>query len=104
MAQIKEKQEERERGDWAQLAPQQRQEVEMNYRHISMIARFHNIMGNETILSLALITQHIHDIFCHPILVERIAAMLNYFLLHLVRQQSVFILSSVYYCFVVCSN
>lgn len=84
MGQIKEKQEERDQGAWNDLPAQQRQETEMNFRHLSMLARFHNIMGNETIHSLELITQEIKSIFIHQVMVDRMTAMLNYFLLHLV--------------------
>lgn len=84
MAQIKEKQEEQERGDWERLSPAQRQETENEFHHLSMLARFHNIMGSETIQCLEMLTKQIKTIFCHPMIVDRMAAMLNYFLLHLV--------------------
>ena len=86
MAQIRELQDQRDpvNGEWSRLPPQQRQENEMNYRHVSMLARFHNIMAKETIYALSLITQHIRSIFCQRVLVQRVADMLNYFLLHLV--------------------
>jgi len=84
MQQIRTKQAEQEAGDWAQLPAQQRQENEANLRQIGSLARFHNIMGRDTIHILELITQTIKDIFLHDVLVDRIAAMLNHFLLHLV--------------------
>ena len=84
MTQIKEKQEAKERGEWDQLEQQQRQEQEGMFRQLSMLARFHNIMGNDTIHSLEIITREIKNIFCHSAMVDRIAAMLNYFLVHLV--------------------
>lgn len=49
-----------------------------------MMARFDNILGRETIKMLVRLTAHADYVFCHPTLVERIASMLNYFLLHLV--------------------
>ena len=84
MVQIKEKQTERDAGAWSNLPNNERQEAEIGFRHLSMLARFHNIMGNETIHSLELITQEIDSIFVNPVLVDRVVAMLNYFLLHLV--------------------
>ena len=84
MAQIKEKQAEQERGDWERLSVSQRQETENEFHHLSMLARFHNIMGSETIQCLELLTKEIKTIFCHLMIVDRMAAMLNYFLLHLV--------------------
>ena len=84
MAQIKEKQDEQEAGDWDRLSATQRQETENEFHHLSMLARFHNIMGVETIQCLEMLTKEIKSIFCHPMIVDRMAAMLNYFLLHLV--------------------
>ncbi|KAI5719721.1 hypothetical protein M8J76_013860 [Diaphorina citri] len=49
-----------------------------------MMARFDNILGNETIHTLEYLTSEIRSIFCHSTMVDRIAAMLNYFLFHLV--------------------
>lgn len=55
---------------------------------MGLLARFHNVMGNETIRTLRWLTSDIKSIFCHPTLVERIAGMLNYFFLHLVNFES----------------
>lgn len=85
MTQIKQKQEARDAGEWQALPPNQRQEVENGFRHMSMLARFHNIMGNETIQALEMITTEIKTIFTTSVMVDRIASMLNYFLLHLVN-------------------
>lgn len=87
MSQIKEKQEARDSGTWNELAPQQRQEMENGFRHMSMLARFHNIMGRKTIESLEMVTQHVKSIFVNGVMVDRVAAMLNYFLLHLVGRK-----------------
>ncbi|XP_056018090.1 ubiquitin conjugation factor E4 A-like isoform X2 [Ostrea edulis] len=84
MTQIKDKQAEKDRGDWNSLEPQQRQENENTLRQVAMLARYHNMMGNYTIHSLELVTREIKSIFCHKSMVDRIAGMLNYFLLHLV--------------------
>ncbi|XP_061168185.1 ubiquitin conjugation factor E4 A-like [Saccostrea echinata] len=84
MTQIKDKQAEKDRGEWNNLDQQQRQENENTLRQITMLARYHNMMGNYTIHALELITREIKSIFCHSSMVDRIAGMLNYFLLHLV--------------------
>lgn len=52
-----------------------------------MMARFDNILGRDTINTLKLLTTEIKSIFCHNSMVDRIAAMLNYFLLNLVGPQ-----------------
>ena len=88
MTQIREKQAERETGAWQGLPSAQRVEAENGYRHMSMLARFHNIMGNETIHALEMMTTEIRTIFTNAMMVDRIAAMLNYFLLHLVSVSS----------------
>uniref|UniRef100_T1JL90 Ubiquitin conjugation factor E4 A n=1 Tax=Strigamia maritima TaxID=126957 RepID=T1JL90_STRMM len=84
MARLKEQQHLRETGGLQTLPIDQRQQNETNFQHMGMLARFHNVMGNSTIHVLELITQEIRSIFTHPSIVDRIAAMLNYFLLHLV--------------------
>lgn len=86
MKQIKEKQQLKDGPDWQTMSSQQRQETESNIRQIGMIARYHNMMGNMTILTLELLTREIKSIFCHSVMVDRISAMLNYFLLHLVSR------------------
>ncbi|KAI0235866.1 Ubiquitin conjugation factor E4 A [Lamellibrachia satsuma] len=83
MAQVKEKQVEQEKGDWERLSASERQEAENEFHHLSMLARFYNIMGSETIQCLELLTKEIKTIFCHMMIVDRMASMLNYFLLHL---------------------
>lgn len=47
-------------------------------------SRFDNILGMNTISTLEYLTEEIKTIFCHSTMVDRIAAMLNYFLVHLV--------------------
>ena len=83
MTQIKEKTQQHD-PDWSELPANQRQEMEATFRQLSLLARFHNIMGVETITTLANLTSIVHSIFTHPVMVDRLAAMLNYFLLHLV--------------------
>ncbi|CAG0913717.1 unnamed protein product [Notodromas monacha] len=76
----------REAGEWDSLAPAARAENESNVSHVGLLARFHNVMGRATINVLSMINESdaVRRVFCHPTLVDRIAAMLNYFLLHLV--------------------
>ncbi|KAL1451486.1 hypothetical protein WDU94_005859 [Cyamophila willieti] len=84
MAQIRTMQSARENGEWASL-PQREQEQNAGFlNHTGMMARFDNILGNETIHTLEYLTSEIKSIFCHSTMVDRIAAMLNYFLFHLV--------------------
>lgn len=54
------------------------------YQHTGRLARYHNIMGLETIQVLDKLTSEIRSVFLHPTMVDRIAAMLNYFLKNLV--------------------
>ncbi|XP_063624083.1 ubiquitin conjugation factor E4 A [Cydia splendana] len=84
MAQIRTMQTAQESGGWANLTPQEREQNFGNLSHIGMLARFDNILGRDTIRTLVRLTAHAPYVFCHPTLVERIASMLNYFLLHLV--------------------
>lgn len=78
MAQLRQMQSVNESGN---LSPRER---EQHMAHIGMIARFDNILGKETINTLKYLTSEIKSIFCHPTMVDRVAAMLNYFLCHLV--------------------
>lgn len=84
MAQIRTLQTAQESGAWANLPSQERTQNLSNLSHIGMLARFDNILGRDTIRTLVRLTAHAPYVFCHPTLVERIASMLNYFLLHLV--------------------
>ena len=84
MSQLKEKQEARDRGEWETLAPRVREETDEAYRRTSALARSFNIMANETISTLQMITSEIQSVFRLSVMIDRIASMLNYFLLHLV--------------------
>ncbi|MEQ2179627.1 Ubiquitin conjugation factor E4 A, partial [Goodea atripinnis] len=75
---------EHDRGEWESLAPDARREKESSLQMFGQLGRFHNIMSNETIGTLAFLTSEIKGIFVHPFLAERIISMLNYFLQHLV--------------------
>uniref|UniRef100_A0A8D3DBG5 Ubiquitin conjugation factor E4 A n=1 Tax=Scophthalmus maximus TaxID=52904 RepID=A0A8D3DBG5_SCOMX len=84
LSKIKVLQLERDRGEWEGLAPDARREKESSLQMFGQLGRFHNIMSNETIGTLAFLTSDIKGIFVHPFLAERIISMLNYFLQHLV--------------------
>ena len=58
--------------------------VSFQYQHTGRLARYHNIMGLETIQVLDKLTSEIRFVFLHPTMIDRIAAMLNYFLKNLV--------------------
>uniref|UniRef100_UPI00398F3CD8 ubiquitin conjugation factor E4 A n=1 Tax=Pristiophorus japonicus TaxID=55135 RepID=UPI00398F3CD8 len=84
LSKIKIQQIEKDRGDWDNLGPEARREKEGSLQMFGQLARFHNIMSNETIGTLAFLTSEIKALCVHPILAERIISMLNYFLQHLV--------------------
>ncbi|XP_062894645.1 ubiquitin conjugation factor E4 A isoform X2 [Mobula hypostoma] len=84
LSKIKIQQIEKDRGEWNNLPPEARREKEGNLQMFGQLARFHNIMSNETIGTLAFLTSEIKALCVHPILAERIISMLNYFLQHLV--------------------
>lgn len=84
MTRLHEQQQLRNTSNLRNLPVDQRQQNEANYQHMGMLARFHNVMGNSTIHTLEILTREITSIFTHPTIVDRMAAMLNYFLLHLV--------------------
>ena len=84
MSKLRELQHERDSGEWNKLPVHQRQQNEANFQHTGRLAKFHNIIGRETINTLCWLTEDIKTIFSHKTLVDRMAAMLNYFLLHLV--------------------
>lgn len=75
------------RDSWDNLHPDQQQQQEASFQHLGLLAKFHNVMSNETISTLQWLTTDIKSIFCHPSIVERITAMLNYFLFNLVGPQ-----------------
>lgn len=84
LSKIKILQLERDRGEWDSLGSDARREKESSLQMFGQLGRFHNIMSNETIGTLAFLTSEIKGIFVHPFLAERIISMLNYFLQHLV--------------------
>ncbi|KAL1140342.1 hypothetical protein AAG570_000274 [Ranatra chinensis] len=84
MAQLRQQQTARDNGEWNELSPEERDRNEQYFRQVGMTARFDNILGKETIHTLEYMSSEIKSIFCHSTMVDRIAAMLNYFLYHLV--------------------
>lgn len=84
MAQIRTMQTAQQSGAWRNLPVHEREQNFSNLSHIGMLARFDNILGRDTIRMLVRLTAHAPHVFCHPTLVDRIASMLNYFLLNLV--------------------
>lgn len=84
MSQLRESQKERDSGEWLNLPTTQRAERESSFQHMSLLARFHNMLGAHTIQTLIRLTKEIPQMFTHATLVDRMAAMLNYFLSTLV--------------------
>lgn len=83
LQQIRELEEARDHNKWDALPTNERQQNLQNLQQLGMLARFDNILGRDTINILKLLTSETKGIFCHASMVDRIAAMLNYFLLHL---------------------
>lgn len=87
MKQIREKEDERD-GWTTPLVGRELQQFDSNLSHMAMLARFHNAAAVDTTHTLALLTSRCADLFCHSIMVDRISAMLNYFLLKLVSSSN----------------
>lgn len=83
MKKIQELQSEQEQ-NWANLPAQERSRNEAELSQIGRLARYHNIMGTETIQMLDRLTGTISKVFTHPTMVDRMSEMLNYFLKNLV--------------------
>lgn len=84
LKQIRQLQNAQDNGEWANLPANEREQNLANMQQIGNLARFDNILGRDTINVLKLLTSEMPNIFCHASMVDRIAAMLNYFLLNLV--------------------
>jgi ubiquitin conjugation factor E4 A len=69
------------------LSSAQRSEMQSSLKHMIMLAKFHNFMSTKTISTIRMLTAEIKPIFCHATLVDRIASMLDDFLLHLVGKK-----------------
>ncbi|XP_052870320.1 ubiquitin conjugation factor E4 A [Anopheles cruzii] len=83
LQQIRQMQGAQDAGEWDSLPQTERQQNVANLRNLGMLARFDNILGRDTINILQLLTSETKTIFCHSSMVDRVAAMLNYFLLNL---------------------
>ncbi|XP_065347962.1 ubiquitin conjugation factor E4 A [Cloeon dipterum] len=88
MATLREKQAEKDSGAWETLPDAQRHENNRNLEMIGRIARYYNVMSLETIGTLQQLTKYIDSLFCHLTMVDRLAAMLNYFLHRLTGPKS----------------
>ncbi|CAG9864352.1 unnamed protein product [Phyllotreta striolata] len=84
MAKLKEMQQAQDTGEWASLSARDRTQNIAYMHHVGNLARFDNILGKDTIGMLEKLTSKIELVFTHTTMVDRIAAMLNYFLLNLV--------------------
>lgn len=84
MSKLRTLQSEKQSGQWSSLTREEQMEKERDFIMTEKLARFHNVMGKETINTLSLLTEEIKAIFCHSVMLDRIVSMLNYFLLHLV--------------------
>ncbi|KAJ8954086.1 hypothetical protein NQ318_004391 [Aromia moschata] len=84
MAKLKEMQQAQDNGEWANLSARERTQNISYMHHIGNLTRFDNILGRDTIATLEKLTSKITVVFTHSTMVDRIAAMLNYFLLNLV--------------------
>ncbi|XP_044734743.1 ubiquitin conjugation factor E4 A [Chrysoperla carnea] len=84
MAQIRTLETARTNGEWEQLSANEREQNMAHLQQIGMLARFDNILGRDTTRTLRLLTTNTASVFTHSTMVDRVAAMLNYFLLHLV--------------------
>lgn len=83
LQQIRTLQNARDTGEWSALPVNERNQNLRNLEHLGMMAKFDNILGKDTINILKLLTSEINGTFCDPSMVDRVAAMLNYFLLNL---------------------
>ncbi|KAG5887926.1 hypothetical protein JTB14_003022 [Gonioctena quinquepunctata] len=84
MAKLKEMQQAQDNGEWANLSARERTQNVSYLHQIGSLARFDNILGKDTIATLEKLTSRISIVFTHSTMVDRIASMLNYFLLNLV--------------------
>lgn len=85
MRQIRTLELERDFGEWNNLSEEQMREKQGTLQNVALIGRYRNVMANHTIYTLELIARDDRAIFCHDVMVDRIAGMLNYFLQHLVN-------------------
>lgn len=84
LQQIRTLQAERDSPEWSNFSDSERNRVLSGLQQLGNLTRFDNILGRDTINILKILTTEIKGIFCHQSMVDRVAAMLNYFLLNLV--------------------
>lgn len=84
MAKLKELEARTSSPDFKQLPETERTRILAHLRQVGMQTKFDNILGRDTIQTLEYLTTHITTVFTHSVMVDRVAAMLNYFLLELV--------------------
>lgn len=84
MAKLREMQTARDNGEWNNLSAQERAQNLAYMQQTGRIAKFDNILGKDTIQTLEKLTSKITIVFTHSTMVDRVAAMLNYFLYNLV--------------------
>jgi len=80
MACIKTLQNEKSTGQWTRLNRQDRAEKERELYTAERKAKWSNMMSKMMVTMLYYLTCEIKTIFCHPILVDRLVSMLNYFI------------------------
>ncbi|KAK3863322.1 hypothetical protein Pcinc_030892 [Petrolisthes cinctipes] len=81
---LREIEQQRESSEWTNLTPLERSERERNHQSMTSLARYHNLLGSHTMQTLIKLTKEIPQFFTHSLLVDRMAAMMNYFLASLV--------------------
>ncbi|XP_033107323.1 ubiquitin conjugation factor E4 A-like isoform X3 [Anneissia japonica] len=84
---IRELEMKKESAEWEEMPAFERIQHENNLRTQGSIARFFNTMANESIKVLSHISTDIKDVFTHPSMVDRVAAMFNDFLVKLVGRK-----------------
>ncbi|XP_077976378.1 ubiquitin conjugation factor E4 A-like [Styela clava] len=86
LTQIKGLEREKAAGEWEELNQQEKMQKEGELRQLGMLAKYHNLLSNDTLDTLVYLTEakEVKELFSHPSLADRVAAMLDDFLLKLV--------------------
>ncbi|ENN76013.1 hypothetical protein D910_08109, partial [Dendroctonus ponderosae] len=84
MAKLKEMQTAHANGEWNSLSERESAENMRLMNHTGRLAQYDNTLAKDTTFALQQITSEITSVFTHPTIVDRVAGMLNYFLLNLV--------------------
>ncbi|XP_071957328.1 ubiquitin conjugation factor E4 A-like [Antedon mediterranea] len=74
----------KESPEWEAMSTVDRLQHDANLRTQGKIAKFFNIMANESIKVLSYVSSEIKDVFTHSSMVDRVAAMFNDFLVKLI--------------------